>query len=72
MTIAKNFVFVLDYVEKVYRAAGSQPHRPGFDALKYTRSTDETTKVAKGSLNSFPILMSFNRLLSLLTMTPRC
>ena len=40
--------FLIDLAERVYRAAGSQPIRPGFDALRYTRSVDEITKVAKG------------------------
>lgn len=47
------FIFDPDLTEKVYRASGSQPLRPGFEALSYTRDRDELTKHgSKGLLTS--------------------
>lgn len=46
-------LFDPDHCEKVYRAAGSQPLRPGFDALKHVRSQDGlTNQGAQGLLTS--------------------
>ena len=46
------FIFNPDYSERVYRASGSQPIRPGFDALRFTRNQDEMTQTAKGLLTT--------------------
>jgi cytochrome P450 len=47
------FLFNPELCEKVYRAAGGQPLRPGFDALRHTRNQDElTNQGAKGLLTS--------------------
>jgi len=46
------FIFNPDYGERVYRASGSQPIRPGFDALRFTRNQDEMTQTAKGLLTT--------------------
>jgi hypothetical protein len=37
------FLFNPDLCEKVYRAAGAQPMRPGLDALRHTRNLDVLT-----------------------------
>ena len=48
------FIFNPDTTEKMYRAAGAQPIRPGFDALRYVRENDPLTNQAssKGLLTS--------------------
>ena len=47
------FLFNPDYAEQIYRAAGSTPTRPGFDALRYVRGSDPlTNQGAAGLLTS--------------------
>ena len=47
------FLYDPDHVEQVYRAAGSAPYRPGFDALRYVRGNDPlTNQGASGLLTS--------------------
>lgn len=47
------FLYDPDHVEQVYRAAGSAPYRPGFDALRYVRQNDPlTNQGASGLLTS--------------------
>ena len=47
------FIFDPEVAEKMYRAAGTQPMRPGFDALRYVRENDPlTNQGSKGLLTS--------------------
>jgi len=41
-------VFELTISSRVYRAAGSHPIRPGFDALRHVRKLDKLTQAAPG------------------------
>ena len=36
---------------RIYRSAGSQPIRPGFEALKHVRSQDTLTQAAPGDIH---------------------
>jgi hypothetical protein len=46
------FIFCPEMSEKMYRAAGSMPRRPGFKALNYLREKDSYFDGAKGLLTS--------------------
>ena len=63
------FIFNPDYAEQIYRASGSQPLRPGFDALKYTRNQDEMTQKAKG-FSFLKIIFFLNREKQFFAMSP--